>query len=137
MDTPKIKSPFGLIQEELRDQPWRLLVACVMLNLTSIRQVRPVIKLFFQKYPDAEACSMADLGELADMLKPLGLYNRRAATLVKLSIAFLKSWKDITDLPGVGKYAADSWKMFVEGRLDVEPSDSKLQKYLDWCRTLP
>ncbi|KKK75781.1 hypothetical protein LCGC14_2870280 [marine sediment metagenome] len=34
-------------------------------------------------------------------------------------------------LPGCGKYAADSWAIFMEGRLDVEPNDGKLNWYLD------
>ena len=33
------QSPFGLIEEELYDDPWRLLLACLLLNKTSGRQV--------------------------------------------------------------------------------------------------
>ena len=33
-------SPFGLIEEQLYDDPWKLLVACILLNKTSITQVR-------------------------------------------------------------------------------------------------
>ena len=32
-------SPFGLIEEQLYDDPWKLLVACILLNKTSIAQV--------------------------------------------------------------------------------------------------
>ena len=32
-------SPFGLIEEELYGDPWRLLTACILLNKTSITQV--------------------------------------------------------------------------------------------------
>ena len=32
-------SPFGLIEEELYGDPWRLLIACILLNKTSITQV--------------------------------------------------------------------------------------------------
>lgn len=32
-------SPFGLIEEELYSDPWRLLIACILLNKTSITQV--------------------------------------------------------------------------------------------------
>jgi hypothetical protein len=34
-------------------------------------------------------------------------------------------------MPGCGKYAADSWAVFVEGRTDVEPDDGKLNWYID------
>ncbi len=32
-------SPFGLIEEQLYNDPWKLLVACILLNKTSITQV--------------------------------------------------------------------------------------------------
>lgn len=136
MDTPRKLSPFGLIQEELRDDPWKLLVACVMLNLTSIKQVRPIIWDFFDRYPTPEKCAAGSVEEIAAMIKSLGLYNRRAKTIVKLSQSFGEKWNRVTDLPGVGKYAADSWRIFVEGKIDVEPTDSKLSKYVEWARSL-
>jgi len=40
-------------------------------------------------------------------------------------------YDDVLKFPGCGKYAADSWAIFVEGRTDVEPSDGKLNWYLD------
>lgn len=134
MNTPRIRSPYGLIQEELRDQPWRLLVACIMLNLTSIKQVRPVISQFFERFPTADDCASASQAEIAELIKPLGLYNRRAATMIKLSKAFSLERKSVRDLPGVGDYAADSWRIFVDGKMDVEPKDSKLKKYIEWAR---
>ena len=32
-------SPYGLIEEQLYDNPWKLLVACILLNKTSATQV--------------------------------------------------------------------------------------------------
>ena len=34
------QSPYSLIEEELFGDPWRLLVACILLNKTSIVQAR-------------------------------------------------------------------------------------------------
>lgn len=133
MDTPQQGSPFGLIQEELRADPWKLLIACVMLNLTNIVQVRPVINEFFKLYPDASTAALADESQLAELLRPLGLHNRRARTIIKLSNAIQEEWSDVKRLPGVGKYAADSYRMFIEGSLDVEPTDKKLRKYKEWA----
>lgn len=33
-------------------------------------------------------------------------------------------------LSGCGRYASDSWAIFVEERRDVEPTDGKLKWYL-------
>jgi methyl-CpG-binding domain protein 4 len=134
MDTPRDASPYGLIQEELRDQPWRLLVACIMLNLTNIKQVRPIIWEFFRRYSTPEAAASADETELAELIRPLGLYNRRAKSIIRLSSAITRPWRDVDDLPGVGKYAADSFRIFVEGKMDVDPTDAKLRKYVEWAR---
>lgn len=134
MDTPKIISPFGLIQETLRHNPWQMLIACVMLNLTNIVQVRQVIFEFFKLYLTPEEALKADQESLAKLLKPLGLYNRRASTIIKLSKAYVSKWDNVRGLPGVGKYAADSWRIFVEGKLDVLPTDSKLIEYIKWAR---
>jgi methyl-CpG-binding domain protein 4 len=32
-------SPFGLLEEELWQQPWRLLLGCLLLNKTTSKQV--------------------------------------------------------------------------------------------------
>jgi len=33
------QSPFGLIEEQLFSNPWKLLIACILLNKTSVVQV--------------------------------------------------------------------------------------------------
>ena len=35
------QSPFGLIEEQLFGNPWKLLVACILLNKTNVIQVSP------------------------------------------------------------------------------------------------
>ena len=107
-----------------------------MLNLTSIKQVRPVINDFFKRFPTPESVITSSHDEIADVIRPLGLYNRRATSIMKLSNAFNSRWNDVDDLPGIGKYAADSYRIFVEGKIDVEPADKKLVKYVDWARSM-
>jgi adenine-specific DNA glycosylase len=133
MKTPVKTSPFCLIQEEFRHEPWKLLVCCICLNQTSIKQVRGVISAFFEKYPTAAACSCAHVDDVIEILRPLGFYNKRASTIIKMSSAFEKAEVAINNLPGVGKYATDSWRIFVDGVIDVVPSDKKLQKYVEWA----
>lgn len=136
MNTPKQRSPYGLIQEDLRNQPWKLLIACMMLNLTNIKQVKQVIYNFFERWPTPDSISESDAKDIAGLIKPLGLYNRRTKSIIKFSKAFKDEWKSVYDLPGVGKYAADSYRIFIEGKIDVEPSDSKLKAYVEWARSL-
>lgn len=133
--TPDETSPLGLIQEELWLEPWRLLVACLMLNQTSIKQVRPIIFPFFERWPTPEAASSADPSEMEDAVRHLGLQRRRTRLLMAMSLAF-PSWDgvDVTALPGVGKYAADSYEIFVRRRLVPDPTDKELIKYVGWAK---
>lgn len=136
MKTPLQESPYGLIQEKYRSDSYKLFVCCMCLNLTNIKQVRPVVEELFKKYPDAAAMAKADQAELVEIVRTLGFYNRRSAGLIKMAKAFISGWSRADELPGIGKYAADSHRMFVEGMLDVEPQDKELKKYKKWAETL-
>lgn len=121
-----------LIQEELRSEPWKMLVACVLLNQTNIRQVRRVLPELFSRWPTAADLSEADAMELASIIRHCGLQNRRAATLKRMCAGMLvDGWEsDPGSLHGVGKYALDSWMIFQLGRFDVQPTDKELIRYL-------
>jgi methyl-CpG-binding domain protein 4 len=134
MKTPRTLSPYLLVQEFLRDEPWKLLCAVIMLNQTSAKQVWPVLPDFFEKWPRPLDVANADEKDLSEFLKTLGLQNRRAKTLRKMSEAFLFSeWKHARDLPGIGKYGDDSYRMFVEGYLIHDVKDKELQNYVRWA----
>ena len=119
-----------LLQEIYIEDPWKMLVACILLNQTSYKQVHLIRDELFETYPDPESMSVADERELAELLRPLGLYNRRAVTLKKFSEQYLEGFTDVGDLYGIGRYAVDSWKIFQDGDLSVRPTDSVLKRYL-------
>ena len=135
MRTPTEFSPYFLIQEALRNEPWKLLVACACLNLTSARQVHGLINGLFDRWPTPESMAAANRTELAEYIRPLGLAERRSKNLVSLSQAFIRGgWNDPEELPGVGKYAGDSYRMFVGGNIVDDVQDEKLKKYIEWAR---
>ena len=75
----------------------------------------------------------ADQEMLAELLKPLGFYNKRSKSLIKFSREWTdKEWKSPNELHGIGKYAQDSWEMFVNGNLVEDPADHVLNRYYDW-----
>lgn len=49
----------------------------------------PVLWEFLEKYPSPEVARTADWKEMAELLKPLGLYALRAKTIIKFSGIFL------------------------------------------------
>lgn len=45
----------------------------------------PVLWEFLEKYPSAEVARTADWRDVSELLKPLGLYDLRAKTIIKFS----------------------------------------------------
>ncbi|XP_032123870.1 methyl-CpG-binding domain protein 4 isoform X1 [Sapajus apella] len=128
------RSPFNLVQETLFHDPWKLLIATIFLNRTSGKMAIPVLWKFLEKYPSAEVARNADWRDVSELLKPLGLYDLRAKTIVKFSDEYLtKQWKYPIELHGIGKYGNDSYRIFcVNEWKQVHPEDHKLNKYHDW-----
>lgn len=126
-------SPYVYRQEMYREDPWKMLIVCMMLNQTSYKQVDRVRNEFFSRFDSPERLIKASDAEIIDIIRPLGFYNRRAKQWKKFSLAWME-WDgvNINDLPGVGKYASDSWKIFQEGVYDIEVEDKELKKYLQW-----
>jgi hypothetical protein len=143
-----------LLQEEYRNDPWMLLVGCVLLNQTTRKQVDGVRDELFELWPCAEHLAAARPEWVADCVRSCGLMNRRARTLKKLSQWWIENLYDkdrhkrILDLepPGVGEYAADSYRIFVVGpnfdgegpalRDEEWPHDKELNKWFQSCRAV-
>ncbi|PTD02164.1 hypothetical protein HYE67_000152 [Fusarium culmorum] len=83
-------SRFGLIQETLSTNLYALLVATVLWNRTRGTQARPVFDKLISKYPTPAHLAAASFVELAELIRPIGLYNSRAGRF----IAFAKAWID-------------------------------------------
>ena len=86
-----------LLQEIYRDDPWKMLVCCILLNLTQRKQVDGIRHELFSKYPTEYEMIEANEDELSELLKPLGLYRKRAKTLMKKDdfIVSLKSYNQM------------------------------------------
>jgi methyl-CpG-binding domain protein 4 len=119
-----------MIQEIFQDEPWKMLIGCMLLNQTTHTQVRQVIWELFQLHPTPESLAIADPHPIAELIRPLGFYNRRSRALIKFAQSWLGEWQDPRELHGIGKYAHDSWLIFIEGRNDVEVTDKVLTRYL-------
>lgn len=126
-------SPYELLQEIYFDDPWKSQVCCILLNCTRRVQVDRVREELFTRYSTPEQMATADPQELANLLRPLGFYNRRARSLIRFSKEWLtKAWKHPRELYGIGQYAADSWDIFYNNRLNINPDDGVLVKYVIW-----
>jgi len=137
-------SPYDTRQEQYREDPFKMLMVCFMLNQTSHKQVDQVREAFFDRFPNAESLAAASESEIADMIRPLGFYNRRAKAWKIFSeqwIAAVEKFggtniplEELEKMRGVGKYALDSWRVFQLYDYKVEPEDHVLNWYVDWAR---
>ena len=119
-----------LLQEIYQDDGWKMLTCCMLLNLTNRKQVDTIRDELFKKYPTPRDMMKAKHSDLANILKPLGLYNRRAKSLRKMSEGYVGGFKSVDDLYGIGQYAKDSWEIFQNNNMNVNPTDKVLQEYL-------
>ncbi len=130
------QSPIGMLQEEMWPDVWKILVVSILHNQTSRKQVDKVYEDLFKKYPNAESMASASEDSVAEIVKPLGLYNRRSRGLIKFSKQFVENdWQMPSDLYGCGKYADDCYTVFCKfDWKNVNPTDHALNDYVDWAR---
>lgn len=130
-------SPFLLLQEIYHPDEWKVMVCCIFLNQTGRIQVDGIRNAFFTRWPNPETVRDEDFEEMRDMLKPLGLYNRRSKTIIRFSKEFLRGdWHDISELHGIGQYARDSYSIFFENVIVEDPADHVLKDYVKWYNQL-
>jgi hypothetical protein len=137
-------SPYNTRQEQYRDDPWKMMMICFMLNQTSHKQVDQIRDEFFSKFPTAESIVLAKDEEIIEIIRPLGFYNRRASAWKEFSLQWIDAVRkhgstnipvyELEKMRGVGKYALDSWKVFQLYDYDIEVQDHVLNWYVDWAR---
>lgn len=137
MTSPKFippRSGFGLIQEDLWPDQWKIIVSCMMLNCTSRKQVEKILPNFFSKWPNAASLVSANQSDISETISKLGFKNRRAKNLLDMSKAYLNNdWNDPRELPGVGEYAARTVEIFCLNKLgNHPPKDGALVLYWNW-----
>jgi len=115
-----------------RDLPWRkistskykLVVSEILLQRTRAQSVAGFFNTFFSLYPSWKRLAEAEEAEIGQVLRPLGLWKRRALTLKKLASVIAKRNgrfpRDRAEvektLPGVGQYIANAIVLFCHGQ---------------------
>lgn len=113
-----------------RDLPWRhpgvsewhFLIAEVLLKREIGERAAPIWAELIRRYPTPARLARARRTSLVRILKPLGLQNQRADTLLRLAKIIkdefegqLPPYETLLKLPGVGPYAAGALEIFVRG----------------------
>lgn len=103
--------------------PYRILVAEILLQRTRAELVEDVYRKFMEKYPDVFALHKAKVTQLTKEIRTLGLakratYLKRAANYIveKQGGCIPDDQTSLEKIPGIGKYAASAILCFSFGR---------------------
>ena len=130
----EIKEREILIQEDYLDDPWKMLVCCILLNQTNNKQVRPILSSVFDLIPNPMSASEVDVEVLAQVIKTTGFQNVKASRIKKMSQKWVDGFEYVSQLPGIGKYGIDSWNIFILKDLTITTFDKKLIGYLGYIK---
>ncbi len=89
---------------------FELLVAVSLSAQTTDKKVNSVTPILFKKYPDAASLKDADIDEVIEILRPLGLYKNKATNIISLAKDICDKYdgkvpskkEDLVKLSGVG-----------------------------------
>jgi len=95
--------------------PYRLMVAEIMLQRTRAEKVEPIYRKFVREIPDFEALAAADLKRISELIEPLGL-RKRARMIKEMAKDVVKKHNGklpqevecLLELKGVGYYTANA-----------------------------
>ena len=88
---PPLSHPtFGLMQERLAHDPFRLLIATIFLNKTRGEQAMPVFYQLMERYPTIYDMAAAQVEDVTEVIKRLGFQNQRARKIVQMSKTWLE-----------------------------------------------
>ncbi|KAH8675349.1 DNA glycosylase [Xylariales sp. PMI_506] len=88
---PALSAPqFGLVQEQLSHDPFRLLIAVTFLIRTHCRQAIPTFHTLMDQYPTPEALAEAEASNITAVIRHLGFGTVRAAQVQK----YARIWVD-------------------------------------------
>lgn len=106
-----------------RDFPWRkrsvskyeLIVTEVLLQRTRAEVVSRFFKTFFNNFPSWKKLADANVSDIGQIIRPIGLWKRRAVTLKQLATTmverngkFPRTRLEVEALPGVGQYITNA-----------------------------
>ena len=126
----KVETWFDSTQRD----PYRILIAELMLQQTQVERVLPKYEFFLNTWPSVHDLANASLADVIIAWQGLG-YNRRAKYLHQTSQKVVKEYSglfprteaELLRFPGIGKYTARAILAFAYGD-DVGVSDTNIQR---------
>lgn len=101
--------------ELIHRNPFELLIAVVLSAQTTDVSVNKITPKLFEKFPTPESLALAEIKEIEEIIKRIGLYRHKAKNIKALSIKLVDEFngkvpstkKELESLPGVGRKTAN------------------------------
>lgn len=93
------------------NKDYELLISVMLSAQTTDKRVNEVTSILYRKYDTLEKLASADLGDIKNIIRPIGTFNKKGENVKKIAIKLLEetSGKVVNDrayletLPGVGR----------------------------------
>lgn len=101
--------------ELLHDSDFQLLIAVILSAQTTDASVNKVTPLLFEKYPDAQSLAYANLSDVENIIRNIGLYKNKAKNIIQCARQIHEEFHDkvpatmkqLTSLAGAGRKTAN------------------------------
>jgi len=128
-----------------RRSPFHVLIATVLSHRTKDEVTDVASKRLFEKFPSVAALAGADPNEVSALIKPVGFYNRKAPTIVRIARDLLERFggevpEDLDamcTLPSVGRKTANVVLVngFGKPAVAVDTHVHRISNRLGWVKT--
>jgi endonuclease-3 len=149
------RAPVGDVFEALRDRyglartgaqdPFRVLVATILSHRTDDDVTYGAANRLFDACPTVEALAEADPSEVAEIVEPVGFYNRKGEGVVRVANRLLdehdgevpRDRQALLELPWVGPKTANCVLVYAFGEpvVAVDTHVHRISNRLDWVDT--
>ncbi len=123
---------------------YELLMAVMLSAQTTDKRVNMVTRILFQKYPNLEALSKADIEDIKQIIKPIGTYHKKASNVILIANDLLEKHNGIVpnnrsyleSLPGVGRKTTNVVlsMLYNEPCIAVDTHVSRVSKRLGFAK---
>ena len=146
MNSKRIEDYLNLLYPDARceldyNKDYELLIATVLSAQTTDKRVNEVTKVLFKKYDSLEKLSKADVEDIRNIIKPIGMVSKKGEYVVEISKYLLKNCDGkvpndhdiLTSIPGVGRKSSNLVRgvLFNYPAIAVDTHVNRVSKRLD------
>lgn len=126
------------------NKPHELLIAVVLSAQTTDKSVNLVTPKLFERYPSIQDLAEADVKDVEEIIRQIGLYKNKAKNIVLLAKDIVERFdgevphkkEDLISLPGVGNKTASVTRLelFNEDEFPVDTHVARISKRLGFAK---